>query len=289
MAQLPALPIINGIYNVYTSPSGMLSAITGIPYLGFVLSEGDYVDVTRADLASAGVQVPYGNKLYPGRYRFVRVSVNATYSNFGFGYPVGYALGTFIDNAVIAAAGSGYTITAGGASSGTVSINSSAAGGTAATVSLTLLAGALSSAQVTYAGANMTSVPTFTLSSVLSGGSGGSLVAEQYSSPNFISSFDSSSENLSYVRGVALTTITSAQVTAGAWIWIQELGDAPVYVTTASGTPASGNQAVAATAAAVTTNSSISTGVVGFMGFTIDKPAATSLCRVRLQLPVVQG
>ena len=137
----------------------MASPITGTPYLGGALHEGDYVDLTAAEAAIWNVQ--YGNKLYPGRYRLVRVSVNATNTNFGFGYPVGYGLGTFVDNAIVAAAGSGYTITAGGASSGTVQSVPSAAGGTAAVVSLTLSGGALSAAQVTYAGASMTSVPTF--------------------------------------------------------------------------------------------------------------------------------
>ncbi len=118
MAQVPFQALYNGPFAVYTSPTGMASPITGTPYLGGALHEGDYVDLTRSEAAIWNVQ--YGNKLYPGRYRLVRVSVNATNTNFGFGYPVGYGLGTYIDNAIVAAAGSGYTITAGGASSGTV-------------------------------------------------------------------------------------------------------------------------------------------------------------------------
>ena len=118
----------------------------------------------------------------------------------------------YVDNAIVAAGGSGYVITvATGATSGTVSINSSAAGGTAATASITIVAGVLTTAQVTYRGANMTSVPTFTLSSVLSTGTGGSLVAQQHSSPNFASSFDSpwTSANLVDVRAaLLLTTLT---------------------------------------------------------------------------------
>ena len=286
MAQVPFQALYNGPYAVYTSPTGMASPITGIPYLGGVLHEGDYVDLTRPEAAIWNVQ--YGNKLYPGRYRLVRVSPNATYSNFGFGYPVGYGLGTYVDNAIVAAGGSAYVITATGLTTGTVSINSSAAGGTAATASMTLSAGVITTAQVTYAGANMTSVPTFTLSTVLSTGSAGSLVAEQFSSPNFISSFDSSSAQLSDVRGIALTTLTAAQIAAGAFIVIQELGDAPLYVTTATATTI-GSVASAATAAAVTTTTSATAPTLGFIGYTIDTVAAASLCRVRLRLPVVQG
>ena len=286
MAQVPFQALYNGPYAVYTSPTGMASPITGTPYLGGALHEGDYVDLQASEAAIWNVQ--YGNKLYPGRYRLVRLSTNATTGNLGFGYPVGYGLGTYVANAIVAAGGSGYTITAGGASSGTVSINSSAAGGTAATASITLSAGVITSAQITFAGSGMTSVPTFTLSSVLSSGTGGSLVAQQYESPNFISSFDSSSGNLVDVRGIGLCTVTASQITAGAWIVIQELGDAPLYVTTATAT-ASGSVATAATAAAVTTTTSATAPVGGFIGYTIDIAAATSLTRVRLRLPVVQG
>ena len=287
MAQVPAQSFYLGPFAVYTSPSGMADVNTGIPYLGGTLHAGDYVDLSADEAAQWNVL--YGSNLYPGRYRFCAVSPNATYSNIKFGTPVGFGLGTYVAQVLVAAGGSGYTITATGASTGTVSITSSSGGGTAATANITLSAGVITGAQLNYAGANMTSVPTFTLSSVLSSGSGGSVLAAQFVSPNFISSFDSSSAQLSTVRGVSLTTITAAQITAGAWIVIQEEGIAPILVTTASGTPAAGNQVVAATAAAVTTNSTISTGVVGFMGFTLDIPTASATCRVLLNLPIQQG
>ena len=79
MAQVPFQALYNGPFAVYTSPTGMASPITGTPYLGGSLHEGDYVDLTRAEAAIWNVQ--YGNKLYPGRYRLVRVSVNATNTN----------------------------------------------------------------------------------------------------------------------------------------------------------------------------------------------------------------
>ncbi len=90
------------------------------------------------------------------------------------------------------------------------------------------------------------------------------------------------------MRGIALTTLTAAQIAAGAWIVIQELGDAPLYVTTATATTI-GSVASAATAVAVTTTTSATAPTLGFIGYTIDTSAATSLCRVRLRLPVVQG
>jgi hypothetical protein len=286
MAQTPAQSFYNGPFAVYTSPTGMADGLTGIPYLGGTLHEGDYVDLTADEAAQWNIL--YGANLYPGRYRFVRVSPNATYSNIKFGTPVGIGLGTSVAQVLVATAGSGYTITATGASSGTVAISSSAAGGTAATANLTIVGGVITSAQLTYPGANMTSVPTFTLSSVLSSGSAGVVLAEQVISPNFISSFDSSSAQLSTVRGVSLTTITAAQITAGAWIVIQEEGIAPILVTTATNT-AAGCYAAATTGAAVTTTTAATAIPVGYFADTLDIATASATVRGILHIAVLQG
>ena len=287
MAQVPAQSFYLGPFAVYTSPSGMADVNTGIPYLGGTLHAGDYVDLSADEAAQWNVL--YGSNLYPGRYRFCAVSPNATYSNIKFGTPVGFGLGTYVAQVLVAAGGSGYTITATGASTGTVSITSSSGGGTAATANITLSAGVITGAQLNYAGANMTSVPTFTLSSVLSSGSGGSVLAAQFVSPNFISSFDSSSAQLSTVRGVSLTTITAAQITAGAWIVIQEEGIAPVLVASVSAATAAGSGLVAATAASVSTTLNSTAPVNGFMGYTLDIATASATCRAVLQLPIQQG
>jgi hypothetical protein len=286
MAQTTAQSFFLGPFAVYTSPTGMADVNTGIPYLGGTLHEGDYVDLTADEAAQWNIQ--YGANLYPGRYRFVRVSPNATYSNIKFGTPVGIGLGTSVAQVLVAAGGTGYVITATGATSGTVSISSSAAGGTAATANLTIVSGVITSAQLTYPGANMTSVPTFTLSSVLSSGSNGSVLAAQYISPNFISSFDSSSAQLSTVRGVSLTTITAAQITAGAWIVIQEEGIAPILVTTATNT-AAGCYAAATNGAAVTTTTAATAVPVGYFADTLDIATASATVRGILRIPVQQG
>jgi hypothetical protein len=293
MAQVPYTSFYNGPFAIYTSPTGMQSAVTNVPYLGGSLHEGDYCDLQASEAAVWNVL--YGVNLYPGRYRLVRLGPNATAANLAkFGNPIGFGLGTSVAQAVVAAGGTGYTITATGASSGTVSISSSAAGGTAATASITLSAGVITSAQLTFPGANMTSVPTFTLTSVLSSGSGGSLLAAQYSSPNFVSSFDSSCSQLSTVRGVALgpntsgTAITAAQITAGAWIVIQEEGIAPIYVTTATNT-AAGAYAAATTGAAVTTTTAATAVPVGYFADTLDIATASATIRGILRIPVQQG
>ena len=286
MAQVPAQSFYLGPFTVYTSPSGMADVNTGIPYLGGTLHAGDYVDLTANEAAQWNVL--YGSNLYPGRYRFVQVSPNATYSNIKFGTPVGFGLGTYVDQVLVAVGGTGYVITATGATTGTVAITSSAAGGTAATANLTISGGVITGAQLTYPGINMTSVPTFTLSSVLSSGSSGSVLAAQFISPNFISSFDSSSAQLSTVRGVSLTTITAAQITAGAWIVIQEEGIAPILVTMATNT-AAGAYCAATTGAVVTTTTAATAVPVGYFADTLDIATASATVRGILRIPVQQG
>lgn len=288
MAQVPYTSFYNGPFAVYNSPSGMISQVTGIPYLGDTLHEGDYCDLSAKEAANWNTQ--YGSNLFPGRYRFVMLSPNAVAADLAFGAPIGFGLGTTVAQAIVSAAGSGYTITATGASSGTVSISSSTSGGTAvATANLTLSGGAITGAQLTYPGAGFTSVPTFTLSSVLSSGSTGSVLARMFASPNFVSSFDSSTANqISVPRGVILCAPTSAQISAGAWVVIQEQGIANVLVTTATAT-ASGSVATAASGGAVTTTTSATAPVAGFLGYTIDLAAASTITRVLLGLPVQQG
>lgn len=289
MAQVPYTSFYLGPLAVYNSPTGMVSNVTGIPYLGDTLHEGDYCDLSAAEAAEWNVL--FGATLYPGRYRFVRLSVNATSANLGFGTPVGFGLGTTVAQAIVAAGGTGYTITATGASSGTVSISSSASGGTAvATATLTLSAGVITGAQITFPGAGFTSVPTFTLSSVLSGGSGGSVLARQTVNPNFISSFDSSCAELSTVRGVVLTPVTAAQISAGAWIVLQEQGIANVNVT-AGTSIAAGGYVAATTAATVTASAAATSRPIGYFGDLLDLVGASvpQNARVSLNLAVQQG
>ena len=92
MAQVPFQALYLGPFEGYTSPTGMAIPNTGTPNLGGTLHAGDYVDLTESEAALWNVQ--YGNKLYAGRYRLLQVSPNAVAANFGFGYPVGYGLGT---------------------------------------------------------------------------------------------------------------------------------------------------------------------------------------------------
>jgi hypothetical protein len=107
-------------------------------------------------------------------------------------------------------------------------------------------------------------------------------------SSNFVTTFDSSAISLYLVRGISLCTVTAAQITAGAYIVIQELGIAPVYVTTATAT-APGANCAAATAAAVTTTTPTTSVVIASFGYTLDTVAAATTVRCVLTLPVLQG
>lgn len=279
MAQVPYTSFYLGPFAVYTSPSGMQSQVTNAPYLGGTLSEGDYCDLQANEAAEWNTR--FGSNLFPGRYRFVRISPRATAANIGFGKPAGWGLAQSVGQVVLSAAGSGGT-------DGTYTITSSAAGGTAATAQATVSGGVISGVQLVYPGANMTSVPTFGLTEI-TGLSGGSVLAQMADGPNFVSSFDSSCAELSDVRGVWVTSsITAAQVTAGAWGVIQEQGVGNVLVTTATNT-AAGVALAATTGAAVTSTTPATAIPVGFFGYSLDLTAASTIVRAVLKITAQQG
>lgn len=280
MAQVPFQSFYLGPFAVYTSPSGMTDPVTGQPYLGGSLHQGDYCDLTASEAAQWNVR--FGSNLFPGRYRFVRISPRATNTNIGFGKPAGWGLGQQIAQVVLSAAGSGAT------TDGTYTCSSSTSGGTAATALVTVSGGAVTGAQLVYPGSGFTSVPTFGLTEI-AGLSGASVLAQMANNPNFVSSFDASCAQLSDVRGVWITSsITAAQITANAWGVIQEEGVANVLVTTATNTAA--GVALAATTGAVVTSTTPATAVpVGFFGYSLDLTAASTIVRAVLRVPVQQG
>lgn len=279
MAQVPAQSFYLGPFAIYTSPTGMTDPITGLPELGGTLHEGDYVDLTAEEARQWNVR--FGSKLYPGRYRFVRVATTATAANAAYGLPVGIAKGTSIATVVLSAAGSGYT-------AGSYTCTSSTSGGTAATATVTVNAsGAIASCQLLYPGANFTSVPTFSLSEIPAG-SGGSVLAEMNISPNFVTTFDSSAVQLDTVRGFFLSAPSATQISNTCYVVIQEQGIAPVLVNTATNT-AAGVAGAATTGGVVTTTTASTSRPVGFFGYSIDLCAAATISRFVLDLPVWQG
>lgn len=282
MPQVPAQSFYLGPFAVYTSDTGMTDPVTGTPYLGGTLHEGDYCDLTRSEAAQWNVR--FGSNLDTGRYRFVRVSPLATAANIGYGKPAATGFGQSLRRVVLSAAGSGAT------TDGTYTISSTASGGTAATATATVASGAITSVQLVFPGSGFTSVPTWGLTEI-AGLSGGSVLSQMAYSPNLVGSFDSTSgsaDQLTAPRGVFLASITAAQVTANAWMVIQEEGYADVLVTTATAT-VPGSVATAASGATVTTTTSATAPVAGFLGYTLDTAAASTHVRVELDLPVRQG
>jgi hypothetical protein len=290
MAQVPYTSFYLGPYAVYTSPTGMLGQVTGIPYLGGSLHQGDYCDLTEYEASQWNIQ--FGTNLHQGRYRLVAVSTRATAGAgyIAYGLPVGIAVPTSVGQVAISAAGTG-------SGTGTVLCASSTSGGTAATANVTVSGGIITSVQLVYPGAGFTSVPTFTLSEIAAAGitTSGTVLAQMAYSANVISSLDSSSLGTGAdVRGIALCTPTTTQISAGAWIVIQELGFAPLLPHTASAVAAgsvaymaaesSGPQVTVVAATLASTQP-----YVGVIGYTLDIANAGYLCRVELTLPVRQG
>jgi hypothetical protein len=265
-----------GLTSVYTSPTGLTDLRTGLPALGGGMNEGDYFDLTVAEAAN-WVGTP---KLNTGRYRFVRLSSLSTAANVVQGKPCGIAAPTTVGQVAIATAGSGQT-------AGTYVISSSASGGTALATAQVVVgaAGTITSATLLQAGAGFTSTPTFT---VAAGGTPGTILAQMAVSENVVSSFDASAISLNSVRGVFLGPVTAAQITAGAYVFIQEQGIANVLVTTASQTTV-GCAAATVTAGVVSTTTETASHPIGFLGLTLDVAAASTLVRVELALPVRQG
>lgn len=280
MAQVPYTSFYLGPFAVYTSPTGMASPITNTPYLGGSLHSGDYCDL-QANEAAVWNQ-NFGSKLNAGRYRLVQLSALSTAASIAFGKPVGWGAPQSVGQVAITAAGTG-------SGSGTVTCSSTTSGGIAATASVTVSAGVIVGVQLINPGSGFTAVPTWGLTELTAAGitSSGTIASEMAVSPNFVGSFDTTASiALSAPRGIALVAPTAAQITAGAWIVIQESGIAPALVTTAtSGTI--GNFAWAGTGGAITTN--VPAWYTGMLGWVVDTVVAGELVRVNLTLPMVQG
>lgn len=280
MPQVPFTSFYLGPLAVYPANTGLQDPITGAPQKGGNFFTGDYCDLSAADALVWNKS--FGTNLFQGRYRIVRLSAASTAANTGNGKPCALARGTTVQDVSLAAAGTSAT------TDGTYTCVSSTSGGTVkATAQVVVSGGVIISATLLNPGSGFTSVPTFSLSEI-AGLSGGSVLAQMTTSANVVSTFDSSAAQLSDVRGVFLGAVTAAQITAGAYIIVQELGIANVLVTTATNTAA--GTALAATTGAVVTSTTPATAVpVGFFGYANDLTAANTLVRANLRTAVMQG
>lgn len=276
MPQVSFTSFYNGPLAVYLSNTGLQDPLTGAAEKGGNFYVGDYCDLSTAD-AKVWNQT-YGTNLYPGRYRIVSLSPNATAANVAQGLPVALALGTGVAAISIKTLGSGQTpgTYPAAASSGT------------AVISYTIgAAGTLISVTVSNPGLYSTgTIPTFTIAA---GGTPATVVAQMSVNVNNVTSWDASAVSLTNdPRGLFLAPVTSAQITAGAWIVIQESGIAEALVATATATVPGSTAYVSATAGVITTN--VATAYYqSILGKTIDTTAAATLTRIELSVPIRQG
>jgi hypothetical protein len=262
-----------GLTAVYTSPTGLTDIRTGLTELGGGMNVGDFVDLTEAEAQL------WSLNLHAGRYRFVQLATAAVAANIKTGTPVGFGTPTTVGQVAVVTVGSGQT-------AGTYLVNSSASGGTALAQAQVVIGagGTITSATLTQPGAGFTSTPTFT---VAAGGTPGTINAQMAINVNFVTSFDASALSTNIVRGVFLAPVTAAQITAGAFVFIQEDGIATSLVTTATATAV--GSIAAAGSGGLTVSTTGATWVPATLGSTLDIAAASTLVRVELNLPIRQG
>jgi hypothetical protein len=277
--------LYNGPYAVYPSRTGLVDLRTNLAELGGGFNVGDFMDLTEAEAQSWSQQyAAQGAALHEGRYRIVQLCAQATAANIFQGSVVGIAPGRTVQAATILTAGSGQT-------AGTYTVQGS--GGTATTQATLQYvigsAGTVISATIMNGGNYTTpTIPTFTLAA---GGTPGTVQAQFVASSNFVTSFDATAINVSVARGTFLAPVTAAQITAGAFVLIQEEGIGQVWITTAT-SAASGATVWAQSASGTTTvaTSAVPTAAyAGTLGSAMDLPVVQSLCRVQLLLPIRQG
>lgn len=288
MPKVPFTAFFQGPLAVYPSPTAQSDPVTGGLYLGTDFLEGNYADVSNEDAQQWNYQ--FGTQLKGGRYRICRLATNATQAKLpqiaGRGGVVGWAAGTFVQGAVIANAGSGYT-------DGTYNcVSTYNIGSQAPAVAQVVVSGGLIiAASIIQGGGAFLAVPTFSLSEI-PGGSSGSVLAQLFQSSSYVSTFDSTDADptdVGLVRGITYAAPTAAQVAAGAWIVVQESGIAQVAIATASGT-VPGSQVVASASNSAGQANTAATAAYSAIevGFTLATAAAGITVPVRLTIPAVE-
>jgi hypothetical protein len=279
MPKVPFTAWLQGPAAIYASSTGQQDTRTGLPYLGTDFQVGYFADLSFDDAAVWNrlytPPAPYG----PGRYRIVKIASDAVVADILPNQPVGWGLGSSVGSLGFTA-GSGYT-------NGTYNLTSSASGAQVAAVAQVVVSGgAIITAQLISGGSGFvtTSAPTFSLTA-LGAGSGGAVTAQLTASANVVTSLSSVAVSVtSLVRGIALCSPgpTQAQVTAGAYIIIQEAGIAPVLVTTATSTT-QGAQANGVSGGTVATVTPAYSALK--LGWALTPPVAGQVSPVLLDLP----
>jgi len=284
MPNQQALPTWLNINNVNSaSQSGQVDPITGFPYAGGGLNQGDYFDLTNDEAAS--VSYPTNGILYNGRYRYVQVDSGATAANVKTG-TIGYIRsGSSVKTAITTAAGSGQT-------NGTFQINANvgSGGGTGAVLSITIAGGVIvGNPTVVSGGVGYVSAPTFT---VAQGGTPGTIIAQLGISQNIVTSLDQalSSNAAAAAAGPIHPVVFLNAITPGNYGFVQESGTATVL--TGSGyTQAVQQNALVSTSSAGTLIASSASYSILNVGIVIDavtSPLANTPIKIQLSAPIYQ-
>jgi hypothetical protein len=214
-----ALPTWGPLNNVNNgSQSGQTDPLTNFPYAGGGLNLGDYFDLTEQEAN----QLSYTTNgiLHAGRYRYVQVASSATTANVKVG-TVGYIQpGTFVQNIVQLAAGSGMTV-------GATATGTTAAGGgtTQATFQVVVLTATTVAITMLTPGVGFTSLPTATITGT--GGTPPTLTVEMGFTVNQVTSADIAASSGTMARPIVFLN----SITPGNYGFVQELGVATVLAT----------------------------------------------------------
>ena len=285
----PALPTwlsLNAVNSPYQSGQG--DSVTGFPYAGGGLNQGDYFDLTNDE--ALGASYPTNGILYNGRYRYVQVDSGATAANVKTG-TIGYIRsGNTLKSAVTITAGSGQT-------NGTFTINANlgSGGGTGASISVTIAGGVIvGNPTVVSAGFGYVSAPTFT---VAQGGTPGTVVGQLGISENVVTSADQAlSSNLAAAAaGPIHPVVFLNSITPGNFGFVQESGVATVL--SAPSVAQTVNQYAQATASGSTPIGLIAVSSATFGIYTIgnildplsgSQTATTTPFKIQMNTPIYQ-
>lgn len=279
MPRVPFTAWLQGPAAIYPTSTGQQDVRTLLPYLGTDFQSSYFADLSQADAQVWNQQYVFSAPLNGGRYRIVKIASDAVAADITPNNPVGWALGSAVGSLGFNA-GSGYT-------NGTYTVSSTfSAGQVAAVAQLVVSGGLIISALLVSGGSGFltTAPPTFSLTA-LGGGTGGVVTAQLVASGADVTSLSSVAvSNTSLVRGIALCNPgpTSAQITAGAWIIIQELGIAPVLIGTATSTTA-GAQVIGVTGGTANTQANAYGPLE--IGRALTPPVAGQIIPVLMTLP----
>lgn len=265
------------IYNFSTAEG---DPVTLLPYLGTDFQVNYFTDLSQQDAELWNQQYALTYPLNGGRYRIVKIASDAVAADITPNNPVGWATGPMVGSLGFTP-GSGYT-------NNVYNISSSASTGQVAAVAQVTVAGGAITGVALISGGNgflTTAPPTFSLTALGSGGSGGAVTAQLEVTGGFVTSLSSVDEGgtTGPVRGIALCNPgpTSAQITAGAWIIIQELGIAPVLIGTVNAN--TNTQVIAVTGGTTATQASAYSALE--IGKVLTPPTAGQIAPVALSLP----